>query len=878
MSMLGTIVLITGLGLTAPLSPEIDAPETYRLDAASLAALDDGLVSFAMKMGNEDQLLRLEPFDLVDERTRFVVNAGTGRERTLDFDASSITLLRGSIGGKDDSLVYMAIGPRGALGTAMLDGEAWVLAPLDGRKGLVEDGLQWQRAMHAGQPPLGVPVCGARGEPQSLPGMRGLGLNLDRLRLDLAVETDYEFLELFSGDLDAAAAYITAMYGAVAAIYERDVDVELVLTFVRLWETPDDLFNDDDPLVPFRNYWNENMQEVDRDLAQFLTGRTNLPYGGVAYVSATCSEIGYSVSGYTLGSFYSATEPGFGNWDIVVSAHELGHNCGTYHTHDYGIDNCAGGDINRGSIMSYCHTTTGGNSNVDLRFHVITQDAMHEHLDTAPCLLPDCNGNGQGDQLDILLGVSVAYNLNNIPDDCEDCNGNGEYDSDDVAKGTSADVDGDGFPDECQPDCNGNGVPDSHDILEGTSTDLWGNGIPDDCEEDCDGDGTSDYNQIQADMTLDLNRNAVLDACEDCDGDGTPDHIQLQGSGSLWIAGTGDGEVKAFHPASGVPIESTSSPTPANGRDVLLTEHDLLVSDGDADAVSIFDRITGDFDTTLQGGLVSPEGMALDEDGHLLVVSRGTASVERFDLETRTHMGSAIAAGTGGLDQPRGILVPGDGMILVTSIDNAVLEFDLDGQFIRELIPGGPTDLVDPRGMALRPGGTLLVTSHGSNSILEYDRQSGDFLGRYDRGGLPSGYWGLGQPWALRIGPDGDVYVSTYGANTAVQVYEESTGLFKRRFYILSQLIPAPTGFDFAPPIEGDCDGNLVLDSCEIASGVHEDNNGNGVPDICECPADLSGDGIVGVDDLLLVIAGWGNPYDVDDLLNVIQAWGPCEN
>ena len=54
------------------------------------------------------------------------------------------------------------------------------------------------------------------------------------------------------------------------------------------------------------------------------------------------------------------------------------------------------------------------------------------------------------------------------------------------------------------------------------------------------------------------------------------------------------------------------------------------------------------------------------------------------------------------------------------------------------------------------------------------------------------------------------------------------------------------------------------------------DDNDNGIPDICECSADLSGDGVVGVDDLLLVIAGWGNPYDVDDLLDVIQAWGPC--
>ncbi len=876
--MLGTIVLIAGLGFAPPLSPQEGATGMYQLDAESLDELTGAPVSLQMRMGEQDRLLQLERFALVDERTRFVVNSGKGGDRHLHFDPSSITLLRGTIDGKDGNMVYLAIGPRGALGTALLDGDAWVLAPRDGRKGLVQNGLQWQRALHAGQPPLGVPVCGARGQQQPLPGMRGLGVNLGRLRLDLAVETDYEYLELFSGDLDAASAYVVALYGAVAAIYERDVDVEMVLTFVRLWDTPDDLFNDDDPLVPFRNYWNANMQEVDRDLAQFLTGRTNLPYGGVAYVSATCSEIAYSVSGYTLGSFYSTTEPGFGNWDIVVSSHELGHNCGTYHTHDYGIDNCAGGDINRGSIMSYCHTTTGGNSNIDLRFHVITQDAMHEHLGTSSCLLPDCNGNGQGDQLDIMLGFSVDYNLNNIPDECEDCNGNGEYDSDDVAKGTSADVDGDGFPDECQADCNGNGIPDSHDILEGTSTDLWGNGIPDECEEDCDGDGTSDYNQIQADMTLDLNRNAVLDDCEDCDGDGTTDHVQLQGSGSLWIAGTGDGEVKAFHPASGVPIASTSNPTPSNGRDVLLTEDDLLVSDGDGNAVAIFDRITGVYDTVLEGGLNAPEGMALDGDGHLLVVSRGTGSVERFDLESRSHMGSAIAAGTGGLDQPRGILLPGDGTILVTSFDNRVLEFDLGGQFIRALIPGGHIELVDPRGMVMRPSGTLLVTSHGTNSIIEYDRQSGEYLGRFDRGGLPTGYWGLGQPWALRIGPDGDVYVSTHGANTAVQVYEETTGLFKRRFYILSQLIPAPTGFDFAPPIEGDCDGSLVLDSCEIASGIHDDDNGNGIPDICECAADLSGDGVVGVDYLLLVIAGWGDPYDVDDLLDVIQSWGPCEN
>ena len=39
---------------------------------------------------------------------------------------------------------------------------------------------------------------------------------------------------------------------------------------------------------------------------------------------------------------------------------------------------------------------------------------------------------------------------------------------------------------------------------------------------------------------------------------------------------------------------------------------------------------------------------------------------------------------------------------------------------------------------------------------------------------------------------------------------------------------------------------------------------------------DLTGDGTVGVDDLLAVISGWNAPFTVDDLLLVIQSWGDC--
>jgi hypothetical protein len=871
-----TLVLAAGIGTASPFFAQGTEPGLYTFNATQADKLPKHGISLSMQIGDTEQELELERFRVTDSRTRFVVGHPRRADRKLDFDPNSVVLLRGRVASDSQSTVFLAMSDHGVIGTAQLASGSWALTPTDGSRGLASTNLTWHRLEAGDRPPLGVPICGAHLNGALPPASRGLDIKQDRLRLDLAVETDFEYLELFSGDLNAAAEYIVAMYGAVAMVYERDVDIEMMLTWSRLWDSPDDLFNDDDPLVPFKDYWNKNMGDVDRDLAQFLTGRTNLPYGGVAWVSATCGNNAYSVSGYTLGSFYSATDPAFGNWDINVAAHELGHNCGTWHTHDYEIDNCAGGDINRGSIMSYCHTTTGGNANIDLRFHEVTQAAMREHVNAAPCLIPDCNGNGQDDLLDIQIGTSSDMNVNEIPDDCEDCNENSIFDDADISSGTSLDQDANGLPDECQPDCNGNARPDTLDIQDGTSVDLWGNGIPDECESDCDGDSQSDYNQIQINMDLDLNRNSILDACEDCDANGTPDHLQIGGGSALWIAGTTNGEARAFHASSGVPIASSTGDSVAGARDLRIVDDEVLISDYIANRVAIFNRTTGQYVGDLNGPLSGPDGMALNAAGELLVVSNGTNSVERFDIASRSHLGTLIANGDGGLLSPRAILILKDGNVLVSSDADAVLEYTADGNFVQELISSNAFGLVWIRGMLERPGGTLLITSSKNNAIHEFDRNTGDSLGRWDRGGLASGYWGLGQPWTIRLAPDGDVYVSTLEANTAVQVYEESTGLFKRRYYILAQLIPAPTGFDFAPPADGDCDGNLVIDSCDIAGGTHTDTNSNGIPDVCECMADYTGDGVVNVNDLLYVTGNWGDPFGSDDLLLVIATWGSC--
>jgi hypothetical protein len=88
---------------------------------------------------------------------------------------------------------------------------------------------------------------------------------------------------------------------------------------------------------------------------------------------------------------------------------------------------------------------------------------------------------------------------------------------------------------------------------------------------------------------------------------------------------------------------------------------------------------------------------------------------------------------------------------------------------------------------------------------------------------------------------------------------------------------------------EIDCNDNQRSDTCEILLGLTADDNGNGIPDECECVGDINGDFMVNIDDLLKVLNVWGcvrdcpnedlngdDVVDVGDLLIILDSWGDC--
>ena len=864
---------------------------THELVTAAFGRDDVWRVSDFPLPGGLTVELELEPFRVAGPRTRFVLGRAGGPDLPIDFDPQRVWTFRGKVRDHPGSHVFLALSEKSSTGSIDLGPGRPTYRIADHESG--GGALTVFRGAQEPTPPPDVPPCSLLGEP-ALPlapaapaSIRGGTITPPPVKhIEIAVDSDHEFWQLF-GDTDAASTYVVQLYAAISDIYLRDVDAWVELVFVRLWDDPNDLYNDVDPspLPDFQAEWEGNMGQVDRDVAQLISGRRDYPFGGQAYLASLCGGNGYSVVGYMLGQFPNPTMPSPLTYDIAVTAHELGHNAGTAHTHDSPnfVDTCqnTSSTPQRGTIMSYCaQTWSGGNSNRDLYFHSVIQQNIEGYLVTAACVADDCNFNGIEDSVDVSGGFDDV-NGNGVPDVCEDCNGNAVLDDSDIMGGASFDINGNGRPDECDPDCDGDAIPDDEEIATGSS-DAYGNDIPDECETDCDDDGLSDYTEIQGAMVLDVDRNAMLDACQDCDGNGTNDLDELAGGHGVWVAsGLAGSPVRHFYADTGVLTVTSPGGAAADvqaGRDLIVAPGGrVLVTSGADNRVMEFHlsgSYVGDLVAGAAGRLSSPAGLVLSPPGgELLVANEGKDEVRMYDASSGTPLGSFVNPGSGGLIAPFGLTFGPNGNLFVTSASNEVLEYDgMTGSFLSAFVPAATNGGLDqPRGLVFKPDGNLLVASFGSNEVLEYEAGTGAPLGKWAQVGTPTRLTQV-SPWGIRVGPNGNVFVvrtgEDYGSNqsagdendddtddtlqsrtdflhlTNAQVYEFDvrTGNFLRTHIGGNDHgLLFPTGFDFVPGWADDCNFNLIQDSCDISQGASQDQDGNGMPDECDVDCNANG-------------------------------------
>lgn len=201
------------------------------------------------------------------------------------------------------------------------------------------------------------------------------------------------------GSIAATEAWVATLMNQVAILF-IEWDVPLTVSGIQVWDTPDPYVtaaNTSEALGLFRNAVHNNPNFNGR-LAHLLSGRGL--GGGIAYLSSLCSNFTNVAVSANLSSS-AVTYPNY-SWNVMVIAHELGHNFGSPHTHDCvwngdntAIDGC--GPISGcpdlpnppnnvgGTIMSYCHLTSAG-INFNNGFGPQPGALIQDRFDNASCV------------------------------------------------------------------------------------------------------------------------------------------------------------------------------------------------------------------------------------------------------------------------------------------------------------------------------------------------------------------------------------------------------------------------------------------------------------------------------------------------------------
>ncbi len=225
----------------------------------------------------------------------------------------------------------------------------------------------------------------------------------------VAIDTDHEFMsQKFSDDTTAATNYIASLFAQINVMYERDLQVQLLVgtAILRTASVADPYTQQPSAsgaassaeLTEFSNYWAANEGAVTRTVTSMLSGKSPSAYSasGIAWVGSLCDHgYGYNFSQVFLIDYLAG--------DALIVGHEIGHNFGSVHTHCYSppIDECwniepgcysgpqicpAPSTINGvpnvyGTIMGYCHLLSG--CQTDMVFHPRTVAVINPHISGA---------------------------------------------------------------------------------------------------------------------------------------------------------------------------------------------------------------------------------------------------------------------------------------------------------------------------------------------------------------------------------------------------------------------------------------------------------------------------------------------------------------
>ncbi len=239
-------------------------------------------------------------------------------------------------------------------------------------------------------------------------------------------ETDYQMYDDFGGNLNNLVNHVYGIFNQVATIYQNE-SIPIMISGIGYWKTPDPYINDTDSYDILTKFGYNTQDEFEGDLAHLISTGHNQALGGIAWINVLCTP--YNPQDYSGRFAFSNIEDSYNpypaySWTVMVLAHEMGHNFGSYHTHachwpnGFGIgplDTCVVTAENSsyfdgcvpiypqnscvrpqmGTVMSYCHFcfNNGGGINLAFGFGPLPGDTIRSWYNLATCLHYETNSS-----------------------------------------------------------------------------------------------------------------------------------------------------------------------------------------------------------------------------------------------------------------------------------------------------------------------------------------------------------------------------------------------------------------------------------------------------------------------------------------------------
>ena len=191
----------------------------------------------------------------------------------------------------------------------------------------------------------------------------------------------------------------------------------------------------------------------------------------------------------------------------------------------------------------------------------------------------------------------------------------------------------------------------------------------------------------------------------------SPDDVAVDASGNLFIADTGDNEVKEWN-ASTQAVSILVSGLNAPAGVAVDSQDNVYIADSKNNEIKKWNSATG-ITILVSSGLSSPSGVAVDSQGNVYFSDSGHNDIKEWVAST----GLVSTLVSSGLSTPKGVAVDAFGNVyFADSKNNAVKEYVAATKSVKTLVSG----LNAPSGVAVDGGGNVFIADTGNSAIKEW--------------------------------------------------------------------------------------------------------------------------------------------------------------